>query len=232
VAVISDGYWRRHFAGDPAVVGKRILLNGSSFTIVGVTGPEFFGITTGSPPDITVPLVMQSHIWLDPGRSIVKDARSAWLRLMARLRTDMPEEKARAGLTVLFQQIEAERTGQTTVTARQNIQKLRIEFSSGSKGLDALRVRFSKPLLVLMSLVGLVLLVACSNLAALLLARAAARQREISTRLALGASRTRVIRQLLTETALLSTAGGIFGLLFAYGATNSLVKILAQSRFR
>jgi predicted permease len=229
VAVISYGYWRRRFAGDPAVAGKRILLNGGSFTIVGVTGPEFFGIATGSPPDVTAPLMMQSRIWLDPGRSIVKDARSSWLRLMARLRTDMPEEKARAGLTVIFQQIEAERTGQATPAARQNIQKLRIEFSSGSKGLDALRVRFSKPLLVLMSLVGLVLLVACSNLAALLLARAAARQREIGTRLALGASRARLIRQLLTESALLSMAGGLLGLLFAYAATGSLLKILAQS---
>jgi len=229
VAVISYGYWRRHFAGDAAVVGKSIRLNGNTFTIVGVTGPEFFGIATGSPPDVTVPLMMQSQIWLDPGRSIVKDPRVGWLRLLARLRTDVPEEKARAGLTLLFQQIEAERTGQTTAAVRQNIQKLRIEFSSASKGLDALRVRFSKPLLVLMSLVALVLLVACSNLAALLLARAGARQREIGTRLALGASRARLIRQLLTESILLSMAGGLLGLLFAYAATKSLLKILAQS---
>jgi macrolide transport system ATP-binding/permease protein len=229
VAVLSYGYWRAHFAGDSSAIGKRILLNGSPFMIVGVTGPEFFGIATGTPPDVTVPIMMQSEIWLEPGGSIVKDPSFGWLRLMIRLRPDIPEEKARAGLTVLSQQIETDLAGQTAPTAPGSIQKQRIEFAPGSKGLEALRVRFSKPLLILMSLVGLVLLVACANLAALLLARATTREREIGIRMALGASRSRLIRQLLTESMLLSTAGGLLGLLVAYAATKGLMEILTQS---
>jgi macrolide transport system ATP-binding/permease protein len=229
VAVLSYSYWRRHFANDRSVVGKEILLNGRPFTIVGVTRPDFFGITTGMPPDITVPIMMQPQIWLEPGGSILKDPSFGWLRMMARLRPDIPEQKAQAGLTVLFQQVETDFVGRTTPADRQNIQKRHIELTPGSKGLDALRIRFSKPLLILMSLVGLVLLVACANLAALLLARATARRREIAIRLAIGASRGRLIRQLLTESALLSTAGALIGLMLAYAAAQFLLRVLAQS---
>ena len=229
VAVLSYSYWRRHFGTDRSVIGKEILLNGHSFTIVGVTGPNFFGIATGMPPDITVPIMMQSQVWLEPGSSILKDPTFGWLRMMARLRPDIPEQKAQAGLTVQFQQIETDFVGGTTPADRQNIQRRHIELTPGSKGLDALRVRFSKPLLILMSLVGLVLLIACANLAALLLARATARRREIAIRMAIGASRGRLIRQLLTESALLSTAGALLGLMLAYAAAQFLLRILAQS---
>jgi macrolide transport system ATP-binding/permease protein len=229
VAVLGYGYWQRHFAKDASVLGKTILLNGSPFTIIGVSPPEFFGIAPGTPPDITVPLMMQSRIWLEPGSSIVKDTKWGWLTLLARLRPDVPEQKAQGRLTILSQQIETSIVGPSATAALRDIQKKRIAFSPGSRGLDALRVRFSNPLLVLMLLTGLVLLVACANLAALLLARAAGRQREIGMRLALGASRGRLIRQLLTESILLATVASMLGLLFAYGASDLVLKILAES---
>ena len=168
VALLGYGYWQRRFAKDASVLGKTILLNGNPFTIIGVSPPEFFGIAPGTPPDITVPLMMQSRIWLEPGRSIVKDTKWGWLKLLARLRPDVPEQKAQGRLTILSQQIETSIVGPSATSALRDIQKKRIAFSSGSRGLDALRVRFSNPLLVLMLLTGLMLLVACANLAALL----------------------------------------------------------------
>ena len=227
VAVISYSYWHRHFNGSPTVIGTKLLINGSPFTVVGVTPPEFSGLTPGAPPDITVPVMMQSRVWLEPGSSIVGDAKFGWLRLMIRLRPDMPEPRIQAGLSVISRQID-ENLAVTPARARRRV-LTRIEFFPGERGLDALRHQFSRPLMILMALVGFVQLVACANIAVLLLARAVARQREIGTRLALGATRLRLIRQLLTESSIVAGLGASLGVLFAYATSKILLKVLADS---
>jgi predicted permease len=227
VAVISYSYWHRRFNASPTAIGAKMLINGNPFTVVGVTPPEFSGLTPGAPPDISVPLMMQSRIWLDPGSSIVNDPKFGWLRLMVRLRADLPEPKVRAGLSLISRQIDESLA--VSPAAPSGIHAPRIELSAGQQGLDALRVRFSTPLLILMLLVGLVLLIACTNIAVLLLARAAARQREIGTRLALGATRLRLICQLLTESSILAAVGAMLGLLFAYTTSQLLLRLLADS---
>jgi macrolide transport system ATP-binding/permease protein len=227
VAVISYSYWRRRFSANTGAVGAKILLNGTPFTVVGITPPGFFGLTPGSPPDITVPLMMQSRIWLDPGDSIGKNAKFGWLRLMIRLRPDITEQRVQAGLSVLSRQINLNLVGSPATQAHPEI--TRIELTPGARGLDSLRMHFSRPLSMLMALALLVVLVACANIAVLLLARSASRQREIGTRLALGATRQRIIRQLLTESLMLAGIGAISGLLFACAATEFLLKILASS---
>lgn len=225
VAVISYSYWRSRFAGDPAALGAKILLNGSPFTVIGVASPRFLGLTPGSPPDITVPLTMQPRIWLDPGMSIVKDASFGWLRLMIRLETGAAERGVEARLSALTRQIDSNLiAGPATLD-----DKTRMKLTPGTRGLDALRVRFSRPLYVLMALVAFVLLIVCANIAALLLARGATRQREIATRLALGATRSRLITQLLTETLIIAASGALLGLVFAYGASALLLKALTYS---
>jgi predicted permease len=227
VAIISYSYWHRRFGSDPKAVGTRILLNGNPFTVVGVAPREFLGLTPGAPPDITVPLMMQSRIWLDPGGSIVDNVKFGWLRLMVRLRSDLPEQRVQAGLSVISRQIDTNLV--TGPAGPRIVNEAPVELTPGTRGLDALRVRFSRPLTVLMALVAFVLLVACANIAALLLARAVTRQREIGTRLSLGATRLRLIRQLLIESIMIAAIGGVLGSVFAFGASELLLKILAHS---
>jgi len=227
LAVISYSYWHRRFRGAPTAVGAKILINGNPFTVIGVTPPEFAGLTPGAPPDITAPLTLQPLIWLEPGTSVLSNARFGWLRLLLRLRAEIPEQAARAGLSVISRQID-ESLGVRAAAQRRN-DVGHIELLPGERGLDALRLRFSKPLLVLMALVGFVLLAACANIAVLLLARAANRQHEIGTRLALGATSGRLMRQLLAESSVIAVAGSLLGLLFAYSGSEFLLKLLADS---
>lgn len=225
VAVISYSYWHSHFAGGKSCVGTKIFLNGAPFTVIGVTPSEFSGLTPGAPPDITVRLMMQSRIWLDPGSSIVDNAKFGWLRLMVRLTPGLTQQRVQSGLTAISRQIDASLLGEPA--ARES--RAQMELTPGARGLDSLRSRFSQPLHVLMGLVAFVLLVACANVAALMLARALSRQREIGTRLALGATRSRLIRQLLAESFMIAAIGSTLGLLFACGAGELLLRALAQS---
>ena len=230
LAVLSYGYWRAHFGSDPAVLGRQIVVNGRALTIIGVSPAGFDGVEPGRAPQIRIPITMKDELpRTDFGR--LNSDRFRWVEVFGRLKPEMTLERAQAGLQPLFHQIlNREVTEKPFAKAssyvKQEFLKMWMEVMPGSKGRSNLRRTYSKPLFALMAIVGLVLLIACSNLANLLIARASARQKEISVRLALGAGRGRLMRQLLVESLVLAAVGGLVGVGLAIGIDQALIDFL------
>jgi predicted permease len=226
VAVISDGLWAREFGRSPSALGQTIEVNQSLFTIVGVNPRGFTGAkSVQASPDIFVPLSMQPLI--DPkGKklSLLDEAGSWWVNIVGRKKPDISDEQAQAELNV---ELAAAVRGTMAVKNGETIPRLALV--DGSRGLSFAAKMFKRPVYVLMSLTGFVLLLACANIANLLLARGAQRQREMSVRLALGAGRGRLMRQLLTESLLLAAIGGAGGLLLGYVGRNAIPRLLSNA---
>jgi len=231
-AVISYGYWGNRFALDPSVVGRKLRIGQTTFNIIGVAPPAFSGETVGRSPDVWIPLTTRTaELYagkgaLAPPRDVKNKFMS--LQIMARLRDGVTLDQAQASVNVTLRQLLQSEAGQLAADERAGYLNQRIALVNGSRGASTLRARFGEPLLILMGLVGLVLLIACANVANLLLARAATRGPEMAVRVALGAGRGRLMRQLLTESALLAALGGAFGLLLAQWADALLLRLVSS----
>jgi predicted permease len=229
LAVLSYGFWKTRFGGNRNAIGTRILVNGYPLTIVGVSQAGFDGVEVGTSPQIRVPMTMKKEV--TSFFYSLNDRRGRFAQVFGRLKPGMTLEAARAGLQPFYHQIlqmevQQKEFAKATEYTRQQFLKMWMDVLPASKGRSGLRQQFTNPLWALMAIVGLVLLIACSNVANLLIARATARQKEIAVRLALGASRRRLICQLLEESVLLSAAGGLAGLGLAVWMDRTLIGFL------
>jgi predicted permease len=231
VVVLGYDYWVRRFNRDPAVVGKKILVNNFPMDIVGVSAAGFAGLDPSRAPQIRVPIQMKPQLAPEWEWVRMNDERTRWVQVFARLKPGFTIESAEAPMQALFTQI---RQHELTLPGakdfsdftRKRFLEGRLRVETAAIGYSGLRNDFSTPLLVLMCMVGLVLLIACANVANLLIARAFMRQNEMAVRLSLGASRGRLVKQMLVESLALSFAGGVVGLLLAVVLTRSLLSLM------
>jgi predicted permease len=229
LAVISYGFWQDHFGGADSAIGSSLSLNNQPFQVIGVSSPGFYGVEVGNKFDVAIPICTTDVF---DGKDSRLDERSNWwLSIMGRVKQGIGADQLKARLQVFSPQVFAgavpknwDDKGQTKFL------KMTLVPIPGATGMSRLRRQFEQPLNILMAVVGLVLLIACANIASLMLARSSARNKEFAVRKALGASRTRLIRQLLTECILLSTAGAILGLFFARWGSVLLVRYISTGR--
>jgi predicted permease len=217
--VISDGYWRRRFGAATDVVGRDLVIDGAKLTIVGVTARGFTGDVIDRPTDLWLPITMQPIV--DPHGAPIEDRGTSWLLLLGRLGPGVTLAQARSGFTTLIRELLVSSARSPDEIAR--LQVAPTVITSGAKGFSAMRRTFGLPLITLQVGVGLLLLIVCTNVANLLLARSVARRREISVRLALGASRSRLVTQLMTESAVLAAIGCCAGLLLAAVGSHAVI---------
>jgi predicted permease len=228
VAVASYSWWNRRFSRNPGVLGINLTINSTVYTVVGVAPREFFGITVGQSPDLWIPLAMEKQV--SPGWNGLEDRRFQSLYIIGRRKPGVGAAQASANTNLLFKQILREYAGpKPTAKDLESIRRARIDLTPASKGLARLRRQFSVSLWILMVVVALVLLIACANVANLLLVRAAGRRREFAVRMSIGATRGRLIRQLLVESGLLGMAGGALGVMLSWGASRSLLRMVSPN---
>jgi predicted permease len=229
VAMIGEGYWAARFGRSQAVLGNSFVLNGVPLTIVGILPAQFTGLQMGSVAQVFVPLTMQPVMapraqLLQGDTSLLNNPQAWWIHILVRLRPDVPEERTQSALNLSLRQ-----TAMDTLPKAKNLDQLGLQLVQGDRGVDDLRDQFADPSYLLLALAGLVLLLACVNLANLLLARGAGRHREMSTRLALGATKAQILRQVLTESLLLSSLGGTAGLGLGFFVRNVIPNLLGNS---
>jgi len=227
IAVASDSWWTRRFANEPFTPGKTITIGFTVYTLVGITPRKFFGTTVGESPDFWIPLTMEAQI--SPGWNGLTNKFFQSLHVLGRLKSKADIARAEAEINLVFKRTLKDYAGpQPTEKELEDLQHARINLTPAATGLSQIREQFSKPLSILLSVVAMVLLIACANIANLMLARATARQREIAIRMAVGATRWRLIRQLLGESLLLSLFGGALGLATAQWAARLLLMMVSN----
>ncbi len=227
--VLSYNFWKQRFGGDPAILGKTLTVNKNDMTVIGVAQAGFDGVELGYSPELFIPVMMQKEVLIVP-EDMLTDRRSRWVNAFGRLKPGVSMKQAKASLqpfmhAMLEDEVKQAAFAHASAYDREQFLKCYIDLLPGSQGRSYFRRELSTPLWVLMAITGMVLLIACANLANLLLARASGRQKEIAVRLAVGASRGKIIRQLLVETLFLSSLGAIAGLALAYGADKALMAI-------
>ncbi|MEO8372142.1 MAG: ADOP family duplicated permease, partial [Candidatus Solibacter sp.] len=229
VAVLAYDYWQSRFNRNPGILNQKVLLNGHPMTIVGVAAPGYHGFDPGARVDLLAPTMMKAE--MTPTWNGLADRRVLWLELAGRLRPGVSERRAQASLEPYYHGLlimEMQSMKFSSDRSRTGFVTKPLIFVPAGKGISGLREQLSDPLLILLTIVGLLLLIACANVANLLLARAVGRQKEIAVRLAVGASRGVLIRQLLAESLVLSVTGGALGILFAWWTGSALLGLLAN----